>query len=112
MIGGTHPAALWYTFARTYDTAEWRWKKANSSSVNLGMMNHREEEWYGSDVWIKMLEVDLGRLFDCLQLADAAGADILYSGRALDDATNGGLVFFFTVDGPASSAARTSPPRW
>ena len=37
-LDGTHPAALWYSFQRTYDTSNWRWDKANGSSVKIGMI--------------------------------------------------------------------------
>lgn len=106
-LGGTRPAALWYTFERTYSDSAWRWQNTSGTEMKHGLMNHREEEWYGSDVWIKMLEVDLGRLFNCLHSAATAGQPILYDGRLLDDDTNGGLVFFFTIDGPDSAAARS-----
>jgi hypothetical protein len=106
--GGTHPAGVWYTFENTYGTNSWRWKNASNAPRKHGLMDHREEDWFSNDVWIKMLEVDLGRFFDCLHDADVDGADILFAGRSLDDETNGGLVFYFTVDGPDSSAARSN----
>jgi hypothetical protein len=46
---------------------------------------------------IQMLEVDLQGLLDCAHLHSLLGA-----GVRLDDETNGGLVFHFTVHGPAS----------
>jgi len=46
---------------------------------------------------IQMLEVDLQGLLNCAHLHSLLGA-----GVRLDDETNGGLVFHFTVHGPAS----------
>ncbi|WP_243028987.1 PilX N-terminal domain-containing pilus assembly protein [Thermus albus] len=47
--------------------------------------------------YIKMLEVDLGRLLDCIHSNTGA------FGFSLDDDTEGGLVFFLTVFGPDSN---------
>lgn len=46
--------------------------------------------------YIKMLEINLDRLLDCVQLNRVA------FGFSLDDDTEGGLVFFLTVFGPNS----------
>ena len=46
---------------------------------------------------IRMLDIDLRALFDCLYSSSWFG-----SGRQLSDNTEGGLVMFFTVDGPKS----------
>lgn len=58
-------------------------------------MNCRENKF------IKMLEIDMAGLLACV-----ANQSILDSGRTITDATGGGLVLYFTVDGPnkASSA--------
>lgn len=46
---------------------------------------------------IRMIEVDMRKLFDCLYTTNWLGG-----GKALDDDTEGGLVFHFTVKGPNS----------
>ena len=60
---------------------------ADSSSGAL--YNHRE------GTGIEMLEVDVTRLLDCMQLNSS-----LIGGKALDDSTEGGLVWYLGVDGP------------
>jgi len=49
---------------------------------------------------VDMLDVDLGELLNC-----AHARDLLDEGRRLDDDTNGGLVFYFGVEGPAKGGA-------
>lgn len=49
---------------------------------------------------VEMLEVDLGALLDC-----AHARRLLEEGRGLDDDTEGGLVFYLGVDGPAVARA-------
>ncbi|NMC64059.1 MAG: hypothetical protein GYA55_12925 [SAR324 cluster bacterium] len=58
------------------------------------LYNFREEKW------IYLLDVDLQALLNCLKSTNWFG-----SGKALDDSTEGGLVFHFTVIGPLSGAA-------
>jgi hypothetical protein len=53
---------------------------------------------------IRMLDVDVRGLFNCLHSTSWLGI----SGRALNDSTEGGLVFFLTVDGP-NGTTNTSP---
>ncbi|MBL7661112.1 hypothetical protein JNK13_00005, partial [bacterium] len=50
------------------------------------------------DKYIKMLEVDMRSLLDCLH-----NSNWLTQGKALNDDTEGGIVFFFTVKGPDAS---------
>lgn len=49
---------------------------------------------------IRMLDVDMRSLFDCLHNSDWFG-----SGKELDDDSEGGLVLYFTVVGPNSEAS-------
>lgn len=49
--------------------------------------------------FIDMLEIDAQKLLDCMQLDPA-----LIGGKALNDSTEGGLVWYLGVDGPASDA--------
>ena len=107
-LGGTHPATIWYTYEKTLNDDNWKWKDSGGSSLRLGVNDWREVAHFGSNGEMKLLEVDMGRIWDCLHDADAAGEDILYQGRSLDDNTNGGLVFYFSVDGPDSDAARSN----
>jgi hypothetical protein len=53
--------------------------------------NHREA------AWIQMLDVDVEKVLDCVH----ANAGIM-GGKAIDDATQGGLVWYLGVDGPDS----------
>ncbi|HEY9828121.1 MAG TPA: hypothetical protein V6D19_22010 [Stenomitos sp.] len=53
---------------------------------------------YREGKYIRMLNVDVGSLMNCIHQQN-----IQDSGRALDDVTEGGLVWFFTVDGPDSN---------
>jgi hypothetical protein len=54
---------------------------------------------------IRMLEVDLQALFNCIRSVNLAGGPgHILGGKPLDDATEGGLVFHFTVDGPESDS--------
>ncbi|BDG17796.1 hypothetical protein TbrSNM41_25300 (plasmid) [Thermus brockianus] len=64
----------------------------NAVGYTLGDFHNNRE---GKD--IKMLEVDLGKVLDCIHNNRTA------FGFALDDDTEGGLVFFLTVFGPNSS---------
>ena len=52
---------------------------------------------------IRMLEIDMQGLLDCINVNN-----ILSSGNGLDDDTEGGLVFHFTVEGPNSSAQQSN----
>jgi hypothetical protein len=56
------------------------------------LYNNREGEW------IDMLDVDVQGLLTCLHNSALMGYDI-------DDTSDGGLVWYFTVDGPNSSVA-------
>ena len=107
-LGGTHPASVWYTYEKTYTDNNWKWKNSTNTRKNLGLNDWREVHTYGSNQWIKMLEVDMARIWNCLHDADVAGQDILHDGRHLDDDTNGGLVFYFSVDGPDSDSTRSN----
>jgi hypothetical protein len=65
--------------------------------ISTSFYNNRE----GKD--INMLEVDVRGLFDCIHTQSLFGI-----GKGLDDDSEGGLVFHFTVDGPDSSNAANS----
>ncbi|MCB0330269.1 MAG: hypothetical protein KDD70_11405, partial [Bdellovibrionales bacterium] len=53
---------------------------------------------------IRMLEVDMQALFNCIySVNNSGGPGHILGGRQLDDDTEGGLVFHFTVDGPVSN---------
>ncbi|MCB0340406.1 MAG: hypothetical protein KDD53_12420, partial [Bdellovibrionales bacterium] len=52
---------------------------------------------------INMLELDMRGLLDCVYNNNTLGNSIFEDGRALDDNTDGGLVFHLSVDGPNSS---------
>ena len=54
---------------------------------------------YRENSYIRLLEVDLQGLLNC-----AHQRGLLNDGKTLDDATEGGLVFYFTVEGPNSDA--------
>lgn len=60
--------------------------------------NRRESRTRGQDIRIKMLEVDMQSLLNCIHLQGLLGL-----GKGLDDPSEGGLVFHFTVFGPNSS---------
>ena len=55
---------------------------------------------------IRMLEVDMQALFNCIHTS-GTGSNSVLSGRALNDTTEGGLVFHMTVKGPNSAAAQS-----
>lgn len=67
---------------------------SDQSSTPKGMYNSREGKW------INMLDVDVPALLDCAHQHSIN----LMGGKDLNDTTEGGLVFYFTVDGPHSSA--------
>ncbi len=50
---------------------------------------------------IRMLNVDVRALFDCAQTQN------LMDGKALDETSDGGLVWYFTVEGPESNIDRS-----
>lgn len=58
-----------------------------------GLYNPREGQW------ITMLDVDMPALLACAQ----QHSNTILNGRTIDDTTDGGLVFYFTVDGPNSN---------
>jgi hypothetical protein len=60
--------------------------------------NYREAKY------IRMLEIDVQGLMNC-----AHQQNLMDSGRTLNDATNGGLVWYFTVLGPNSTIDLTAP---
>ncbi|MER3484184.1 MAG: hypothetical protein C4332_14585, partial [Meiothermus sp.] len=60
--------------------------------------NRRESRTRGQDIRIKMLEVDMQALLNCIHLQGLLGL-----GKGLDDSSEGGLVFHLTVFGPNSS---------
>ena len=60
------------------------------------MYNYRESNN------VRLLEVDLRALFDCLY-----NSNWFNTGKALSDTTDGGLVFHFTVKGPRSALAQS-----
>jgi len=74
------------------------WNIANrvvgSSGFANGFYNNREGKT------IKMLEVDMRGLLDCLKRTNWFG-----SGKTLDDSSDGGLVIYLGVDGPNAGAA-------
>ena len=59
--------------------------------------NNRETATRGTAVNIQMLEVDEQAVMDCIRNNPG---QILDGGKALDDTTNGGLVWHLSVDGP------------
>ena len=68
--------------------------KAVQTSVTF--KNNREAKF------IRMLEVDMRALFNCIHANYLAGGALM-SGRTLSDTTQGGLVFHFSVDGPSAT---------
>jgi hypothetical protein len=66
------------------------------ATTSTSLFNHRE------GALIRMLDVDIGGLMDCVQANPA-----IAGGRALDDATDGGLVWYFGVDGPDSNGVNS-----
>ncbi len=67
-----------------------------AAAYGNALFNQRE----GSN--IDMLDVDVRQLINC-----AHGGALMESGRGLDDATDGGLVWYFGVDGPDSAAVNS-----
>ena len=66
----------------------------NALEFSKSMRNQRESKW------IRMLEVDTQGLLDCLHnLKNADNEGILAHRHDIDDLTEGGLVFYFTVVG-------------
>ena len=77
----------------------------NTSAVGYShtFYNNREQ------TKIRMLEVDLKKLLNCIHNVNLAGSGgYLLNGRALNDATEGGLVFYMTVMGPSSAESSNS----
>ena len=64
--------------------------------------NNRESSF------IHMLEVDMLPLFNCLHQSFLAGGSSDIMGAGLDDTSEGGLVFHFSVDGPNSADSATN----
>ena len=59
---------------------------------------------YREGSFIRMLEVDLQGLLTCVDSnGNALAQNLMDSGKELDDDTDDGLVWFFTVDGPNSN---------
>lgn len=108
-LGGTRPSTIYYTSEQTFSDNNWKWKDSAGTPKRLGLKDWREYWNFGNSyAWITMLQVDMDRIWDCLHDADMDGEDILYQGRHLDDDTNGGLVFYFSVDGPDSTSNRST----
>ena len=70
-------------------------------STSDTFFNYREQKF------IRMLDVDVRELLNCAQQVS-----VLESGRGINDTTEGGLVWYFTVEGPNSNIdmTSTSPP--
>jgi len=68
--------------------------------LNGHAVSHTKKRFYNAreGKWIRMLEVDLSALFDCI----AHNPFNLMGGKNLDDTSEGGLVFHFSVFGPNS----------
>lgn len=66
-------------------------------SFSNSFYNNRENRSRGTTEPTAMLEVDVARLMAC-----ADGRGLLGPGKRLDDATDGGLVWHLSVDGPSS----------
>lgn len=83
-------------------------RRAPTVAANVGQAvgysnqfyNNRESRTRGTAVLIQMLEVDVQAVMNCIQ---SNPGQILDAGRTLDDATEGGLVWHFSVSGPNSS---------
>ena len=64
---------------------------------------------YREGKFIRMLDVDAQALLTCLdEDGNSLTQNLLDSGKALDDDTEGGLVWFFAVDGPDSNVDVTA----
>lgn len=73
--------------------------KAVASSNSL--FNRRENSL------IRMLEVDMQTLLNCIHSTSLASTPLLLNGSSVNDATHGGLVLYFTVMGPRSNLANS-----
>jgi Tfp pilus assembly protein PilX len=67
-------------------------------STSNTFANYRERTTSTTPLTIRMLDVNVGNLFNCIH-----SNSLLDENRALNDATEGGLVWHFTVDGPNSN---------
>jgi hypothetical protein len=66
----------------------------DAAGISDAFYNHRE------DATIRMLEIDVRELMDCVE-----AVPYLMEGKALDDATQGGLVWYFGVDDGVNAAS-------
>jgi len=92
-LNGGSPAIKVYNANGTEDAT--RSATLNGCGVagyNATMYNQREGKF------IKMLNINLRGLLDCAHVTG-----LMDGGKALDDTSDGGLVWYFTVDGPDSS---------
>ena len=74
-------------------------------STSDTFFNYREKDGGSGDnagSVIRMLNIDMEALIDCVD------EQTLMGGTALDDETDGGLVWFFTIDGPDSNTDVTA----
>lgn len=86
----------------TLDPTDIQVRKAVLSTSDT-FYNYREGKF------IRMLDVDAQELLTCLdEDGNTLTQNLLESGKELDDDTEGGLVWFFTVDGPDSNVDVTN----
>jgi hypothetical protein len=100
------PPAVHWTNKKTWMLTPDRWKNASNSQYRSGIQNWRHVYagmagvgMYNSsnEAWTETLEVDMRRLLRCIH-----DNPQIMGGKALDDDSQGGLVFYFGVDGPLS----------
>ena len=76
---------------------------AHAVGNSYSFFNNRETKF------IKMLEVDLQGLLDCIHSSNLAGGlSALMNGKALNEESEGGLVLYLAVDGPDSYSIANS----
>ncbi len=77
----------------------------SSSGANNGKTVGNSYSFYNNreSSFIRLLELDLQNFLDCAQNSSFFGA-----GKSITDDTEGGLVFFITVDGPRSNLTQSN----
>lgn len=107
--GTTHPIRV-YNANNTVNVAQTAtlnacaggiaWTPPSSGSVNRVVGSSNAFRNVRENLTIRMLDVDMLGLFACLHTSNWLG-----TAKRLDDATDGGIVFHFTVRGPNSNSA-------
>ena len=77
---------------------------ATGDALRRAVISTSDTFWnYRESKAIRMLEIDVRGLLTCLDAdGNSANQNLMDGNKALDDDTEGGLVWYFTVDGPDS----------